>query len=84
MANETKRLTLDMPEKVHKKLKALAALNGTSLKTLILSCVRDNLLSESSPNQETIEEMESTDRGENIVACRDVDDMIKQLGLHND
>jgi hypothetical protein len=39
------RMTLDVPIQEHKKLKAMAAFRGISLKDLVLSCVRDNLLS---------------------------------------
>ena len=37
------RMTIDMPFEEHKKLKAIAAFMGVSLKDLVLNCLRDHL-----------------------------------------
>ena len=51
--HEHTRMTIDMPLKEHKKLKAMAAFMGVTLKDLVLSCLRDHLLSDNEPNDET-------------------------------
>lgn len=50
--SETTRLTIDFPKKEHRKLKALAAIMGISLKELILGFVHDGL--EKIPNADTL------------------------------
>jgi len=75
------RLTFELPVVDHKKLKALAALAGISMKDLILSCLKENLLSEDVPNEETIRVFKDTDEGKNLVRYKSADDLIDKLGL---
>ncbi|KAF3362926.1 Uncharacterized protein PHSC3_000460 [Chlamydiales bacterium STE3] len=75
------RFTFELPSIEHKKLKALAALNGLSLKDLILECIRENLLSENVPNEETIKTFKETDSRKNLVRYKNVDDLIDKLEL---
>ncbi len=76
------RMTLDLPIQEHKKLKAMAAFMGISLKDLILTCVRENLLGSSNePNAETIKAFKETDEGKGLVRCDDFDDFVAKLGL---
>lgn len=74
------RMTIDMPLDEHKKLKAMAAFLGVSLKDLVLSCLRDHLLSENKPNKETLQAFKETDKGEGLEYCKDFDDFVKKLG----
>lgn len=73
------RMTIDMPSEEHKKLKAMAAFFGMSLKDLVLSCLRDHLLNE--PNSETLKAFKETDEGKGIVRCDDFNDFVEKLGL---
>jgi hypothetical protein len=75
------RLTFELPVIDHKRLKALAALAGVSLKDLILMCLKEHLLNDNIPNEETIKVFEETDKGNNLVHYKNVDDMIKKLDL---
>jgi len=75
------RLTFELPIVDHKKLKAIAALSGVSLKDLILTCLKDNLLSENVPNEETLMVFKETDERKNLVHYKNVDDLIDKLGL---
>lgn len=75
------RLTFELPIIDHKKLKALAALEGVSLKELILFCLKKHLLDESTPNEETIKTFKETDAGKNLIRYKSADDMIEKLGL---
>lgn len=76
---EHARMTIDMPIAEHKKLKAMAAYFGMSLKDLVLSCLRDHLLNE--PNNETLNAFKETDEGKGLVRCKDFNDFIEKLGL---
>ena len=80
-AESLARLTIDMDPKDHKRLKALAVLSGKSMRELVLSCISDYLLSEASPNQETLQAFKETDKGEGLVTCKDVDDLMEKLDL---
>ena len=75
------RMTIDMPINEHKQLKAMAAFMGMSLKELVLSCVRENLLSQNKPNAETLKAFKETEKGIGIVECNNFDDFISKLGL---
>lgn len=75
------RFTFELPALDHKKLKAIAALDGVSLKDLILECLRENLLSEDVPNEETIRVFKETDARKNLIKYKSADDMIEKLGL---
>lgn len=75
------RLTFELPTVDHKRLKAIAALAGISLKDLILTCLRENLLSENVSNEETIRVFKETEEGKNLVRYKDADDLIDKLGL---
>jgi len=77
--HDSARMTIDMPCDEHKKLKAMAAFFGVSLKDLVLSCLRDHLLNE--PNEETLRAFKETDEGKGLVQCKDFNDFIDKLGL---
>lgn len=79
--HENTRLTFELPAVDHKKLKAIAALAGISLKDLILDCLKENLLSENIPNEETIRVFKETDEGKNLNHYKNADELIDKLGL---
>lgn len=75
------RMTIDMPTPEHKQLKAMAAFMGVSLKELVLSCVRDHLLSQNEPNDETLKAFKETEEGKGVVRCNDFHDFVAKLGI---
>lgn len=75
------RMTIDMPIHEHRQLKAMAAFYGVSLKDLVLSCVRDYLLSHNEPNEETLKAFKETEEGIGLVRCDSFDDFVEKLGL---
>ncbi len=75
------RLTFELPIVEHKKLKAIAALSGVSLKVLIFNCLKEHLLSDNVPNEETIRVFKDTDEGKNLISCKDFNDFTEKLGL---
>jgi len=79
--HDSTRLTFELPTVDHKKLKAIAALAGVSLKDLILECLRENLLSENVPNEETIRVFKDTDERKNLIHYKNADDLIDKLNL---
>jgi hypothetical protein len=79
--HEHARMTIDMPFEEHKKLKAMAAFMGVTLKDLVLSCLRDNLLNDNEPNDETLKAFGETDVGKGLVRCKDFNDFVNKLRL---
>lgn len=75
------RLTFELLAVDHKKLKAIAALAGISLKDLILTCLKENLLSENVPNEETIKVFKETDERKNLIHYKNADELIDKLGF---
>jgi len=73
------RVTIDLPPEEHKRLKAIAALQGVTLQDLIIHCVDEKL---HKPNAKTIEVIRKAERGEGIVECEDFEDFVKKLGLN--
>lgn len=79
--HEHTRMTIDMPFEEHKKLKAMAAFMGVTLKDLVLNCLRDYLLSDNEPNDQTLKALKETDERKGLVDCKDFNDFIDKLGL---
>lgn len=79
--HEHARMTIDMPFEEHKRLKAMAAFMGITLKDLVLSCLRDYLLSDHEPNDETLKAFKETDERKGLVQCKDFNEFVNKLGL---
>lgn len=75
------RITIEMPEQEHKKLKAIAAFLGISLKELVLNCLMDNLLSKNKLNAKTLKAIKETEHRVGLTECEDFNDFIDKLGL---
>lgn len=43
MAKNLSRMTIDIPEEVHKKLKAMAAVQGKSMRQLVMESINERL-----------------------------------------
>lgn len=71
------RVTIDLLPEEHKRLKAIAALQGVTLQDLIIDCIDEKM---HKPNAKTIEVIRKAEKGENLIKCDDFDDFIKKLG----
>jgi len=79
--SNTSRLSIEVPTKIHKQLKTMAALNGLTVKDLVLSCLNEHLFSSNNPNKETLKAFEETDKGKGLITCKDVSDLFEKLGF---
>ena len=75
------RMTIDVPDDEHRKLKALAALRGISMKQLVLEILYRELYSKNLSNEETLRVFKETDEGKNLQRFDHVEDMLKSLDL---
>lgn len=70
------RLTVDLDQKDHKKLKTFAAIYGKSMREVVIGWIHENLYSKNIPNQQTLRAIEKAQRGEDLEEI-DLDDLVK-------
>lgn len=75
------RMTLDIPQEDHRRLKALAAVLGKSMKEIIIEWMHEHLYSSNTPNAETLDAIKQIERGENLIESENIDDLFKKLGI---
>lgn len=75
------RMTIDIPQEDHKRLKALAAVFGKSMREIVIEWIHEHLYSSNTPNAETLNAMKQIEHGENLIESKDIDDMFKKLGI---
>ncbi|MGL5263586.1 MAG: hypothetical protein ACRDAI_03285 [Candidatus Rhabdochlamydia sp.] len=75
------RMTLDIPQEDHRRLKALSALLDKSMKDLVVEWIQEHLYSSNMPNAETLKAIEQIEKGENLVHCKTTKKMFENLGI---
>ncbi len=75
------RMTLDIPAEDHKRLKALAAVLGKSMREIVAEWIHGNLYSENTPNAETLKAIENIEKGKDLIKSKDAEDMFRKLGI---
>jgi hypothetical protein len=78
---ELSRITVDIPTKDHKRLKAVAALLGKSMRELIIISIEEHLQKVDMPNKKTLKAMKDVADGKNLVKAKDAQDLFKQLDI---
>ena len=78
---ELSRITIDIPKDDHVKLKAMAAIFGTSMREIIIELIEEHLFSDRTPNKKTLQAIESVEKGENLESAKDLPDLFKKLGI---
>lgn len=79
--NHMSRMTIDVPEEDHRRLKALAAVLGKSMREIIIEWIHENLYSSNTPNAETLEAIKQIESGENLIESNNIEDLFKKLGI---
>ena len=75
------RMTLDIPEEDHKRLKAMAAILGKSMREIVADWIHEHLYSANMPNKETLKAIESIEKGRDLVTADDAEDLFRKLGI---
>lgn len=75
------RMTIDLPSEDHKRLKALAAVLGKSMREIVVDWIHGNLYSENVPNAETLKAIESIEKGKDLIESKDAEELFRRLGL---
>ncbi|HEX4839447.1 MAG TPA: hypothetical protein VFU89_03275 [Rhabdochlamydiaceae bacterium] len=79
--NNLFRMTIDIPAEDHKRLKALAAVLGKSMRELVAHWIHGNLYSENIPNAETLKVMNDIEKGNGLIESKDAQDIFRKLGI---
>lgn len=75
------RMTIDIPAEDHKRLKALAAIVGKSMRELVAEWIHGNLYSRNTPNAATLKAIENIEKGKDLIEAKDADDLFRKLGI---
>ena len=78
---ELSRLTIDIPKKVHKRLKALAAFRGKSMREYVSELIMEDIYSSHIPNEKTLKTISDVENSKDLVEAEDAEDLFKKLGI---
>lgn len=79
--NKLFRMTIDIPAEDHKRLKALAALLGKSMREIVADWIHGSLYSENTPNAETMKAIDSIEKGKDLIESKNAQEFFKKLGI---
>ena len=77
--NDISRITIDMPIADHKKLKAISALLGKSMRELVIESIREHLYKY--PNKETLKAINDIESGKDLTKAKNANDLFEKLGI---
>ncbi len=80
-AGHLSRMTIDVPEEDHKRLKTLAVISGKSMRELVLEWIHEHLYGSHIPNAKTMKAIEQVEKGKNLVHSKDINDLFKKLDM---
>jgi predicted DNA-binding protein len=78
---DVSRMTIDIPKKSHKQLKALSAILGKSMREMVIESIEDYLHSVKLPNKETLKAIGAVENGTDLVKAKNLEDLFKKLGI---
>lgn len=81
LKNDVSRMTIDIPKKSHKQLKALSAILGKSMRHLVLESIDEYIDNIKVPNKETRKVMEEVEKGIGLSEIKNIDELVKKLGI---
>jgi len=74
------RLTIDISKKTHTRLKAMASIEGKSMRGYVSELIRKAVYKKV-PNKETLRAIENVEKGKDLVKAKDVLDLFDKLGI---
>lgn len=85
--DEISRITIDLPIANHKRLKAIAAILGKSMKDVVIDSIEEHLHkikipgNGKNPNKKTLRAIANIEEGKDLVEAKDAEDLFKKLGI---
>ncbi|HLX52846.1 MAG TPA: hypothetical protein VKR58_02840, partial [Aquella sp.] len=64
---ELSRITIDIPVADHKRLKAMAAILGKSMRDVVMDSIKEHLNQVKIPNKKTLKAIANIEAGKNLV-----------------
>ena len=78
---ELSRITIDIPVADHKRLKAMAAILGKSMRDVVMDSIKEHLHQVKVPNKKTLKAIANIEAGKDLVQAKDIEDLFKKLGI---
>ena len=78
---ELSRITIDIPVADHRRLKALAAVLGKSMRDIVVDSIEEYLHKVKIPNKKTLQAIANIEAGKDLVQAEDLEDLFKKLGI---
>ena len=78
---ELSRITIDMPIADHKRLKAVAAILGKSMRDVVMDSIKEHLHQVKVPNKKTLKAIANIETGKDLVKAKNAKDLFKKLGI---
>jgi Antitoxin ParD len=75
------RMTIDIPAEDHRRLKALAAVLGKSMREIVADWIHGNLYSKNTPNATTLKAIDSIEKSKGLIEAEDAKDLFRKLGI---
>ena len=79
--NNISRMTIDLPQKHHKQLKAISALLGKSMREIVIESIENYLEHVTLPNKKTRSAISDVEDGKDLVKAKNIQDLFKKLGI---
>jgi Antitoxin ParD. len=79
--NELSRITIDIPKAEHKRLKAMSALEGKSMREIVIESIELYIYRSNKPNKTTIKALKDAEKGKGLVRAKDFKDLLKKMGI---
>ena len=74
------RLTIDIPKKIHRRLKVMAALQGKSMREYVCDLIIQDV-DEKIPNEETLKAIKAVENGKELVEAKDAQELFDKLDI---
>ena len=81
MKSEVSRITIDIPKASHKRLKAMAAILGKSMRELVVESIEEHLEKTQLPNKQTLKAIEKVEKRTGLVKAKNAKELFEKLGI---
>lgn len=79
--NDLARITIDIPKKDHKRLKALSAILGKSMRNIVVESLEERLYSKKVLSKETLKTILDVEKRKGLIEAENIEDLFKKLGI---
>lgn len=81
MSTRMVRMSIDVPAKDHKRIKALATIEGVSIKDFVTECVQEKIYPERTPNKTTKKAISDLRKRRNVKKAKNLNELFDDLGI---